>query len=692
MTSITINGNTVKSDEIPDHVPQTAQGTNFILVQGRYRDFNANEKKELADLKVEIQEYVAEHTYLCRYMPKDLDPIRAKPYVKNVTIYLREFKTTLSLKDTVERDENRTNYEIDCILHDNPNVNARDLAPHIATAAGADIKKLEICPSRIRLTVHQDKLQELVKLDSVNRIEEVRPDELFNDQARGTLNADMLALSTAYQGAGQRICVADTGFDQGKISDEPPIEVHPAFAGSLEHLDFLYPDEKYADPRDPVGHGTHVCASICGSGIYKHPELGNISVRGTAPSAKLMVQSISKWDTDWKKWIIKVPVDLFRDLFSKPYGLGVRIHSNSWSKAWDETSGQIDYEAQATDIDRFIYENPDFTILVAAGNHADKTKKWGSQIGAASAAKNAITVGATGSSRANDGQRFVGIPGAKPVTKVNDTAIFSSRGPTKPSLDKDGKPFSGRIKPDIVAPGVAILSAASRAVSKYDAVRTRFGPSADIDWLFMSGTSMPTPLVAGCVALLREALQRHGKQHPSSSLIKSLLVNGAVNYSEACGLGLGYDYEQGFGRVDVDSSIAMIAASSFIEGGSLLEATQFDVSALRQIPETEKRWASAEIPVPSGRNRLVVTLAYPDPPGSLLQNDLNLIVLSAGAERHGNMGKGKEFDHINNVEKVIWDNVPGASFKIVVRVSNNVKPESRATFAVAWDIRAMAKI
>ncbi|KAF5659130.1 kp-43 peptidase [Fusarium heterosporum] len=658
MVSITVNGNTVKPEEF-DHVPKSASDTDFILIQGPDRDLRADEKKQLADLKVDIQEYVAQHTYLCRYVPEDLDPIRAKPFVKNATI--------------------------------GPDVDAKALAPHIAAAAGVTLQDLEIAPTRIRLTVHQDKLQAIVKLDSINRIEEVRPDELFNDQARGTLNVDVLALSTSYQGQGQRICVADTGFDQGRIKDEPPIQVHPAFEGRVEKLDFLYTDEKNIDPRDPVGHGTHVCASICGSGIYKHPALGDLSVRGTAPGAKLMVQSISQWDKTWKKWIIKVPFDLVNDLFSEPYEMGIRIHSNSWSKGWDEESGPVDYEGQATGIDRFTFDNPDFTVLVAAGNHADKTSKWTNQIGGASAAKNCITVGATGSLRPNDGQRYVDIPDAKPVTKVNETATFSSRGPTKASFDKNGKQFAGRIKPDVVAPGVAILSAASRAVSKSDAVRTRFGRSFDDDWIFMSGTSMSTPLVSGCIALLRECLQQHGKQHPSSSLLKALLVNGAINFSEAIGLGMGYDYEQGFGRVDIDSSIAMVTTTSFIEGGSLLEQTSFDVPALRQT-ETEKRWASALIPVPPGRNRVVVTLAYPDPPGGLLQNDLNLIILSGGAERHGNMGKGTDFDHTNNVEKIIWDNVPGTSLRIVVRIFNNVNPEQKSPFAVAWDIRTMAKL
>lgn len=85
MQNITVNGNTLIHEETT-HVPRTAEDTDFILVQGRGRDLDANEKQELKQLKVEILEYVAEHTYLCRYLPKNLEPLRAKLYVQNVTM------------------------------------------------------------------------------------------------------------------------------------------------------------------------------------------------------------------------------------------------------------------------------------------------------------------------------------------------------------------------------------------------------------------------------------------------------------------------------------------------------------------------------------------------------------------------------------------------------------------------------
>ena len=62
---------------------------------------------------------------------------------------------------------------------------------------------------------------------------------------------------------------------------------------------------------------------------------------------------------------------------------------------------------------------------------------------------------------------------------------FSSRGP-----DDDG-----RIKPDVVAPGSFILQPAPAPRNRRDGAL-----SSDPLYMFEGGTSMATPLVAGCVA------------------------------------------------------------------------------------------------------------------------------------------------------------------------------------------------
>ncbi|KAI1323312.1 subtilisin-like protein [Xylariaceae sp. FL0255] len=696
MATITVNGNTIDPDA-DHHVSTDAKHSDFIYVQG-HNDLSIKEKQDLAELGVDIQEYVAEYTYLCYYKPADLDKVRALPFVKSANIYHSELKSTISLKQMVDGDADQTEYQVDLILHDHQTLSSMDLAPAVAHVADVAMNQLEIAPTKIRLTVHQDKLSGLAKLDAINRIEEVRQKSLYNDLARGTLQADSLTIKTRYQGEGQLVCVADSGFDRGLARDNLDIKVHPAFAGRVDRLDALWPGH---DARDPIGHGTHVCGSILGNGVYKDPAQGAdpISVKGTAPSARLMMQSISEMLPDGK-WHIRTPVDLYQ-LFLDPYRRGARIHNNSWGDKWDYKTGQLGYENDATTIDRFIYDHQDFVILIAAGNDATAQRHGISQIGDNSAAKNCITVGATGTSRPNDGIKYdpKQLSTLTKPCKYTDTATTSSRGPTKSTLDSNKNPVRGRIKPDVAAPGVCVLSAASRSLPLDAKYRQNFGPSADADWLYLSGSSMATPLVSGCAALIREALQKHSKMwRPSAALVKALLINGAVNYNAIQNKSdLGYDYEQGFGLVNVDSSIAMVEQSSFVDGSISDNASQknlfptaHDVPTLCLLPETSRSWVSPPIPIPNDRNRLAVTLTYPDLPGALLQNDVNLIVRAGDAERYGNMGSsGTEFDTVNNVEKVIWEDVPGSTITIIAQANSFTKTDVDQSFAVAWDFRAL---
>jgi serine protease AprX len=193
---------------------------------------------------------------------------------------------------------------------------------------------------------------------------------------------------------------------------------------------------------------------------------------------------------------------------------------------------------------------------------------------------------------------------------------FSSRGPTK----------EGRIKPDVAVPGTSILLARSRASSLSP---SNIWGTAGGDWVYMGGTSMATPLVAGCVAVLRETLLifQSGYQ-PCAALIKALLINGATellgqyNPPET---GQSPNANSGWCRINLANSVVL---------GNQPDTGYVEADPLRQGEAREV----LSIPVPAGHKHLKVTLVWTDPPGPLLQNDLNLTVVVDGQERHRNMG------------------------------------------------------
>ena len=265
-------------------------------------------------------------------------------------------------------------------------------------------------------------------------------------------------------------------------------------------------------------------------------------------------------------------------------------------------------------------------------------------------------------------------------------AAFSSRGPTRPG---------NRIKPDVVAPGTTILSARSSHIYPGH-FRNFWGESNDEEWCYEGGTSMATPLTAGCCAVIRGALEDNDIKEPSAALVKAILINGAValkgQYNQAPPNGeFGPladvpNSNSGFGRVNLNNSLQNVVPSS---GRDYAGFGDFDGNkALGKdgihspeygFPITVPRQSADALPL-----TLKITLVWADRPGELLQADLDLIVKDdAGTEKHGNQGDGPEFDRANNVEQVVWKNVKtGATYHVIIRAyRTTIDPQP---FAYAW--------
>lgn len=115
--------------------------------------------------------------------------------------------------------------------------------------------------------------------------------------------------------------------------------------------------------------------------------------------------------------------------------------------------------------------------------------------------------------------------------------------------------------------------------------------------MFDSGTSMSTPLVAECAAVLRETLAKNGFPNLPAALIKALLINGAVELpgqyhpSEA---GASPNNNSGFGLVNLANSVIIPGPDSdagFREGGPLNQgdSDSFVVNIPRTPPNPNDR-------------------------------------------------------------------------------------------------------
>jgi serine protease AprX len=694
MARITING--ISLDPVAESeglrsaslVSADASGSDYILVQTD-GPLSSEQTAQLSALGVEIQEYVPDNTYMCRYKPSDLDAIRALPFVVWADVYLRGFKVPPALRPaapdatasvlpaSVPRSPSRKLREVDVVLHGDVDPRTDRVREQIAAAAGLDPGDLQTGRRKVRLTVQEGQLEGLAAIDEVRHLEEVPKRQLFNNAARPILNADVVVNGTSYQGEDEVVAVADTGFDRGLASD-----VHPAFVGRVARL-YALGRTSPAQANDPDGHGTHVAGSVLGDG--NSGSMGG-AIQGTAPRATLVLQST----LDSGGGLGGIPLDL-HDLFEPPYDDdAARVHTNSWGAV---TPG-LPYDSSALEIDDVVWNRQDLVICFAAGNDGSDGNRNGvvdpGSIGSQSAAKNCITVGASEGDREfphTYGDYWPSDFPADPISSDHQAddpdglVAFSSRGPTK----------EGRIKPDVVAPGTCILSTLSRAVANPSDV---FGTSSDSLFFFSSGTSMATPLVAGCAAVLRETLVRNGVANPSAALVKALLINGAVELSgqySPTEAGPSPNSNSGFGRVDLAGSVIIPGSdpnAGFGEGGPLHEGDEdkITVEIPERSPHAMQRGAGSTTPAPTGAGvRFKITLVWSDPPGAALQNDLDLIVRAAnGDERHGNMGTSAGFDRQNNVEQVLWTNMPPGSAEIVTRafrITSFPQP-----YAYAWRI------
>jgi len=526
-------------------------------------------------------------------------------------------------------------------------------------AAGAS--DITATPARrwgiVRAVLPARKAAELALLPEVQWVEHHELPKVLNDlaMAKDRLDINRIRIDYGLDGTGQIVAIADTGLDTGNMST-----IHPDFAGRILHV---FDMGRLTNWSDTYYHGTHVAGSLLGSGASSSGQY-----RGGAPAAELVFQSIMTANET-----LALPDDL-NELYSPPYGLAARVHSDSWGSA---VEGEYNLDAMTTD--EFIWDHPDMLIVYAAGNSGTDYNRDGvvdaRSLDSPASAKNVLAVGATESGRApgSGGMTARTYASAWPadyrVEPIRSDLISSSPGGSPQGMvafSSRGPAMDGRIKPDLVAPGSDIISVRSSASAD-----TGWGVLAsNTNYCFLGGTSMATPLAAGAGTLVRQyCVDTLGMPAPSAALLKAALMGGARSltpgqygtheFLEVPGLPRPNSVE-GWGQADVGNSL-------FPTSG--VQIVLIDNATALATAESNSLVFAVRSQAP-----LTVMMAYSDYPSALaasvnLVNDLDLKLIDPDGVPYWPNGLSGT-DPLNNIEGIDVANAATGQWTLVVSGPN----------------------
>jgi serine protease AprX len=419
--------------------------------------------------------------------------------------------------------------------------------------------------------------------------------------------------SSHWDGSGEVVGMLDSGVDK----------THPDLSDRIKS----YQQVSGATDTDVSGHGTHVAGVIAGTGKASKGQ-----TKGVAPGAQLTVIGIVNANDS-----LIFPTDLSEFLLRATAG-GAKIINLSLGKR--NTNGLYDRSAES--LDTFVYNNPEVLVVVAAGNDGTATSGYPDyqSVNSPATANNVIAVGACSTTRpgiANTWEDFN--QGRFPAPPVG--ALAMAGGPVEPAgLSSRGPSENRTIKPDVLAPGTFVLSAAATGgkMQSYAPVPPDAGP-----YIFLNGTSMAAPFVSGVAAILRQYLNEILKiKNPSAALLKAMLCASAVRCQQLVNPQItpwfGYpDFDQGFGLVNLSRLIP------HKDGGKLRMAfadvpnNSADALASRQ-PDNAERRSSRNYRLTLGENSgpLQVVLSWTDAPGPYVKNVLFLDVKGPNVALVGN--------------------------------------------------------
>ncbi|MCA9875226.1 MAG: S8 family serine peptidase [Anaerolineales bacterium] len=624
--------------------PNSEAESNYYLIQF-IGPIEEEWQQKVEALGGRIMDYVPDFAYIVKMPGALVTPMTDLEFVRWVGIYQPAFRLSNSLAAMAAAPQAVATTEL--LVRTFTGEPEQAFTSRLAGLNGAVLEQGIDSGGGIvyKLRLPETAVTALAHISAVAWIEPYVQPQLTNAVARSStaMNKDQVETVLGLYGENQIVVVGDTGVSTGNAAT-----VHLDFQGRVLG-GTTGAGSTCGGWQDSHSHGTHVAGSVLGSGARSGADIANHQYAGSnagiAPEALLYAWGFCNDFSGLPD------VDPYNDYFTPMYNVDgrARVNTNSWGYT-AVSSGS--YNTFSRETDRFIWDHPDMVVTFSAGNDGTDANSNGvvdaDSMGVPAGSKNIITVGA--SENVRSGNAFTwgsGWPTDYPADPISSDlvadnasgmAAFSSRGPVD----------DGRLKPDVVAPGSNIVS------TRYEGANTGWGVY-DAYYLYMGGTSMSTPLVAGASAIVREFYGDTYNINPGAALVKATLINGAYDMTPGqYGTGATRDVtrrpdnNQGWGRVDLANSLVYEGhrALWFNEHAGLTTGGSY---------QTTFNVIDASVPFRA-------TLVWLDYPGleatyGALINDLDLeIIAPDNTHFYGNDildgALDNDIDHINNVEGV----------------------------------------
>lgn len=609
----------------PKFIPQLNAAQGYVLLQ-LTGPLNDEWRRQLEALQVKLLEYIPDNTWSSRVDRDQLQMIHALPFVRAIGKIYPSDKLPASL---LANDLSPHALQGGLVTLDVSFQPDQPLAQVLAAlrALGAAIEQEQngfSSGQQLRVTLPVTRLLDLANLEAVRWIEEPAAPIMQNNVE----SANLIQVTALQQ---QLPDLLGTGVMIGGWESGAPQLDHPDLAGRIT----------LAQGSATVDHTTHVTGTLIGSGK------NNSQARGMAPGAHYVAYD----------FLGDIPMEMTQAITS--YGVHLSNHSWGYMTGWTK-----DYYGQGWT----WFGNPNEESDSNFGRYSSLTQQWDTFV----SRYDSIVVKSVGNNR-ND----YGVPAGAAHHHLGDSVTLYYDGHKSDSgydsletvacakniisvgaVDGGGGMASfsgwgptddGRIKPDLVADGVGVLSTF---------------PSSGYG--VMSGTSMSTPAVTGALALLTELYDKTRHDKLGAATAKALLIHSATDLGAP-----GPDYQYGWGQVNANAA------------ASIIRDDQNSGQHLRLESLTDSAELSYPVTIGDGSSELRATIAWSDPAGSpaaasALVNDLDLELIAPDGSVHYPFTLSGQADpaasarqdranHLDNVEQVLVKSPQAGQWQIRVR-------------------------